>query len=427
MTRAIVYDGVRLFLSAWARAPRGVDRVDLFYARYLLEHWPGDCFGLLPTPWGTRLYDRGRASRLLDAIETMWRETADVATDSRYAYVRRRLAGEAPPAPSARYAKAGAMARQAKLLAATGFTFGRPAARDTPRDAVYLNIGQLGWAVPWATRWLRQRSDIRAVFMLHDVIPLLHPELVSRGGRLAQRWMLAAVSRHANGVITTTDVAGDAVLQALQPHPRPIVTAGSLHLPVASIFLHRDPPDEVLSGCTYFLVCGAIEPRKNHAMLLQVWRQMVDERGQRAPRLVVAGSPAHGGSSIVREFTRCESLRDHVILISGVSSPGLRRLMANARAVLMPSYAEGFGLPIIEALSVGTPVLASDLPAHREVGGDFACYIDPADEPGWLDGIRRMCDAPEFAASLRRHIATYQPVTEASYFARVQAYLETIP
>ena len=157
-------------------------------------------------------------------------------------------------------------------------------------------------------------------------------------------------------------------------------------------------------------------------MLLQVWRQLVDERGQRAPRLVVAGSPAHGGLSILREFTRCELLRDHVVLVSGVSSSGLRRLMTNARAVSCRRMRKDFGLPIIEALSVGTPVLASDLPAHREVGGDFACYIDPADEAGWLNGIRRMCDAPEFAANLRRHIATYQPVTEASYFARVQVY-----
>ena len=431
MSRPIVYDGVRLFLGAWAPAPRGIDRVDLLYARHLFEHWPGDCMGLLPTAWGTRLYDRGRGIRLLDAIEALWRETADAETDTTLAYVRHWLTGEAPPAPGARpgarYDRVGSLARQARLLAATGFTFGRSAARCTPLDAIYINIGQLGWAVPWSTSWLRHRPDIRAVFMLHDVIPLLHPDLVSLGGRLAQRWMLAAVSRYANGLITTTDVAGDAVLRTLRPHPRPIVATGSLHLPVAATFLDQDVSDETPSGCTYFLICGAIEPRKNHAMLFNVWRQLVAERGVHAPRLVVVGSPAHGGRSILRQLAQSVPLRSHVITVSGLSSPGVRRLMTYARAVLMPSLAEGFGLPIIEALTVGTPVLASDLPVHREVGGDLACYVDPTDERGWLDAIRRLTVAPAFVADLRNRIATYQPTTAASYFARVQEYLETIP
>jgi glycosyltransferase involved in cell wall biosynthesis len=427
MSRTIVYDGVRLFLGAATQAPRGVDRVDLLYARNLLEHWPGECLGMLPTPWGTRLYDRGRGLRLLDAIEALWRETADAETDQKLEYVQRRLAGETPTAPDTRHRGAGALARQARLLAATGFTFGRSAAANAPRDALYLNIGQLGWAVPWSTRWLRQRPDIRAVFMLHDVIPLLHPELVSFGGRLAQRWMLAAVSRYANGLITTTDVAGDAVLRAVEPHPRPIVTTGALHLPVSPAFLDQETPDEALSGQAYFLICGAIEPRKNHLLLLKVWRRLVGERGAAAPRLVIVGSPAHAGGSILRQFEQCIPLRSHVVTVSGLSSPGVRRLMANARAVLMPSFAEGFGLPIIEALAVGTPVLASDLPAHREVGGDLASYIDPTDEAAWLDGICRMTDMPDLVDDLRRRIASYRPMTAPSYFARIQQFLERIP
>lgn len=427
MSRAIVYDGVRLFLGAWAQAPRGIDRVDLLYARHLFEHWPGDCLGLLPTPWGIRLYDRRRALRVLDAVEALWRETADADTDSRLAYVRRRLAGETPPAPGVRHRNVGALARQAKVLAATRFTFGKPAVSCAPRNALYLNVGQLGWAAPWTARWLQSRTDIRAVFMLHDVIPLLHPNLVSRGGRLAQRWMLATVARHATGLITTTDVANDAVQQALQPLARPLIAAKSLHLPVAETFLNRRGHEQTLGTATYFLICGAIEPRKNHLMLLKVWRQLVAERGGDAPRLVAIGSPAHDGGAILRQFTQCPTLRSSFVTVSGLSSPGLRRLMANARAVLMPSLAEGFGLPIIEALALGTPVLASDLPAHREVGGDLACYIHPTDDAGWLDAIRRTTDAPDYVAGLRGRIAAYQPMNTANYFARVGEFLDAIP
>ena len=70
------------------------------------------------------------------------------------------------------------------------------------------------------------------------------------------------------------------------------------------------------------------------------------------------------------------ALQDHIVVVSGLACPGLRRIVANARAVLMPSLAEGFGLPVIEALAIGTPVLASDLPAHRSErrGGGAAVH-----------------------------------------------------
>jgi glycosyltransferase involved in cell wall biosynthesis len=427
MSRPIIYDGVRLFLGAWTLAPRGVDRVDLLYARHLFAHWPGDCFGLLPTPWGTRLYDRALGLRLLDTIETLWRETSDPNSDARLAYVQRRLTGETASPPAPRNGNVHALGRQIEMLRATGLTFGRSALGSAADDSIYLNIGQLGWAVPWTTRWLHRRRKIRAVFMLHDVIPLLHPELVSSGGRLAQRWMLDIVARHATGLITTTGVAADAVLQALRPHAQKVVTTRSFHLPVAPAFLNHDTKAEPSRSAPYFLVCGAIEPRKNHLLLLKVWQRLVAERGQSTPKLVVVGSPAHNGAAILDEFACCMPLQPHFVSISGLSSPGLQRLMANARALLMPSFAEGFGLPIIEALTAGTPVLASDLPAHREVGGELACYLDPADETIWLESIRRMMDAPDHAAGLRRRVAAYQPLTADGYFARVQEFLETLP
>jgi len=107
-------------------------------------------------------------------------------------------------------------------------------------------------------------------------------------------------------------------------------------------------------------------------LLLNVWRRLVQRLGPSAPRLVVVGSPAHEGQQIAEQFLQASELRDHVVLVSGLGCSALRRLMTDAKAVLMPSLAEGFGLPVIEALAIGTPVLASDLLAHREVGEDLA-------------------------------------------------------
>ena len=404
----IVYDILRLFLSAAARTPRGIDRVDIGYARHLFETWPGECVGVLPTPWGMRLYDRARVMRGLDRIEVLWNE---------------RNGGPAGPG--------GALPRLLNLLAATGFSFGRPARDAAPRNALYLNIGQLGWAVGWTLRWLRHRPDIRPVFMLHDLIPLEHPSLVSRLGLWSYRQMFRGVERHASGLILTTQAAGETVLREWRARGRPSVPTLTLKLPVAPVFLEsafletpaadRAPDPE--AACT-FVMCGAIDPRKNHRMMLEVWRDLLAARGPAAPRLVVVGSPARGGKPILAALRDCGPLAAHVTVRTGLPSPALRRLMIQARAVLMPSLAEGYGLPIAEALTLGTPVLASDLPAHREVGGEAATYLPATDTAAWVRAISRLADAPPDPA-VRARLAQYRPVLASQYFASVTPFLQS--
>jgi glycosyltransferase involved in cell wall biosynthesis len=196
-------------------------------------------------------------------------------------------------------------------------------------------------------------------------------------------------------------------------------------LPVPPIFLEKDRPDEELGKHDYFVICGAIEPRKNHLLLLNVWREFVRQRGDSAPRLVVAGSPIWGVAPLLRELERCEPLQGQVIFARGLSSPALRRLVAHAKALLMPSFAEGFGLPVIEALVVGTPVIASDLPAHQEMADDLAVYRDPTDESGWLKYICIFADGNGRAAEIRKRVSPYQPPTCRESFIRIERFLQT--
>jgi glycosyltransferase involved in cell wall biosynthesis len=235
--------------------------------------------------------------------------------------------------------------------------------------------------------------------------------------------MIRSVLRNAAGLITTTAAASDTVMATLRRQGLPAIRLRSIPLPVADVFLRSDPPDEDLRRQPYFVICGAIEPRKNHVLLLRVWQRLIQRFGASAPRLVVVGSPAHQGDQIVRQFLDASDLREHVIIVSGLASPSLRELMANARAVLMPSLAEGFGLPVIEALTVGTPVLASDLKAHCEVGQNFVTYLDPADEVAWFDAIMAVVDNTPPTAALRQKIAAYRPMQAADYFRSVSEFL----
>jgi glycosyltransferase involved in cell wall biosynthesis len=92
--------------------------------------------------------------------------------------------------------------------------------------------------------------------------------------------------------------------------------------------------------------------------------------------------------------------------------------------LLFPSFAEGYGLPLIEALAAGVPVIASDLPAFREVAGDLPLYLDPIDGLGWLDAVLAFAKAqqPARQAQLAR-LREYVPPTWAQHFGRVDAWL----
>lgn len=429
MSAPIAYDVARLLLGSLAVTPRGIDRVDLRYARFFFETWPGDCVGTLPTPWGVRRYDRRRVLQGLDRLEQLWLETLQCHEDRVLLLIKKRLSGHHDPQSQGSCREDQPVFRPASrflsLLSVAGFSFGASVVRAVPKNAIYVNVGQVGLAIPRIVSWLQQRPDVKSVFMLHDVIPLERPELVSSKDQRRHRRIIDRTARYASGLIASTAAAREAVLNALCSRGRPTIPVETVPFPVAPVFLENDGTDLELCERDYFVVCGTIEPRKNHHLLLNVWRELVGQRGQHAPKLVIVGSPGWGAGPVLDALERCRPLHGRVILARGLSSPALRRLIAHAKALLMPSFAEGFGLPIIEALTVGTPVIASDLPAHREIAGNLAVYRDPTDRAGWLADICMFADGSGAATEIRRRVAEYQPTTWGEYFIRIERFLKT--
>ncbi|MEL0212200.1 MAG: glycosyltransferase, partial [Novosphingobium sp.] len=137
-------------------------------------------------------------------------------------------------------------------------------------------------------------------------------------------------------------------------------------------------------GRPWFVCLGTIEPRKNHLLLLHLWRDLAQTLPpEKVPRLVVIGRRGWENEQVLDMLERCPSLAPHVEEVAGCSDRKLATLVRGARALLMPTFAEGFGMPIAEALSVGVPVICSDIPAHHEVGGDTPDYAGPLDGARW--------------------------------------------
>jgi len=291
-------------------------------------------------------------------------------------------------------------------------------------NAVYLNVSHFPLWVSSYFSWLRKRPDIKPVFMIHDLFPIEHPEFFYPSELQRQVRGLNVVAEIAAGVIVYTPAVADALTAHLDGLGRKTIPMLVQPLPVSPIFHEEREHDELLAAQPYFLICGTIEPRKNHLLLLNLWRELGRSLGSLAPKLILAGARGWENENILDMLERCPQIRDHVIEAPGLSTPSLKRLIDNARAVLMPSFAEGYGLPVAEALTAGIPVVASDLPSFRAMGEGIT-RLDPLDGLGWLAAIRRLSEAPAHWAQCRRDrpLAAFSSET---YFQRIEAFLSTV-
>ncbi len=419
----IAYDATRLFLGPLSLTPRGIDRVELAYVRHFFQGSSEECCALLPTAWGVRAFPRERVLRGLTRLEELWSENKQHDEDEAWAHLKLRLQGQAAPLrrpPGGSFALA---QRMTSLLRATGFGLGENVVDALKPGTVYVNIGQIGLAFPFFLRWLDRRPDIRSIFMLHDVIPLETPEYVSATAVKGHSAMVDQTARRAAGVIVTTRTAQAAIQSELARRGAHRLPTLALPLPVPALFREPADPEPALAGIAYFVVCGAIEPRKNHALLLEVWKRLHRKLGQAMPHLVVAGATGWQGHQIRDGMQRSGAVSANIHIVSGLSTPALKRLISGARALLMPSFIEGFGLPVVEAASVGTPVVASDIPAHREVAHPATVFVDPIDGPGWEKAILRFMDDNAAPTRLSRD---FSPYTWSEYFASLSAFIRMI-
>lgn len=291
------------------------------------------------------------------------------------------------------------------------------------RGALLLNLGHLNLHRTSHQRMLVGHG-IKPVYFIHDLIPITHPEYCRDGEAALHALRMTNALAYGAGLIansqaTLDDTAAFAARRTLAVPPAVVALLAPGTAPVAQAARPLAQP--------YFVMLGTIEARKNHLMILQAWRQLVQQLGSAAPRLVVIGQRGWECEQVIDLLERCEALRGAVIEMNGCSDADVAWYLRHAQALLFPSFAEGFGMPLVEALQMGTPVIASDLPAFREIAGDVADYLDPVDGLGWKSAITAYCMAEggPRAQQLRR-MAGYRVPDWDAHFAAVDAFLERL-
>jgi glycosyltransferase involved in cell wall biosynthesis len=430
MVVSVAFDITRLATRVLNLTPNGIDRIDFAFARHFLDPARQDRLAIMTTPLGPRAIAAAAARDIVEGISIHWGEEDTPEHDESYRRVTAWIRGEAAPCPAVHRIARGRPHRTAGVLrwiGEHGLPVGRSPATALPKGARYLNVSQFPLWIARYFSWLKERPDVKAVFFIHDLLPIETPEYFRKAEYERHVRRLINLARFGSGAIVTTEVVKAALkrhLESLDRTGMPILVAPA---PVAPIFWQRDPVDPALANNPYFVTCGTIEPRKNHLMLLHVWRELVRRDGATAPKLVLIGSRGWENENAVDLLQRCPTIGDHVIEVAGLSTPGLKRLLDGARALLMPSFAEGYGLPVAEALAALVPVIASDIPAFRETGGGRITAVSPIDGEGWLETIRALAGSnrPE-RQTIRAKSERDEAMAGSNYFAEISGFLETL-
>ena len=431
MRRPVCYDITRLLTRIANATPNGIDRVDHALARHFLGGDPHRSFGSSATGVGARLLKGEAAAEAVDAIAAHWGEAdgddavrADpVRADPVYERVVAWLAGTKPPSLTAARRDRRRPINPGGVIAWVG-RHGLPltkASGTLPPRSAYINASQFPLWVASSFEWLERRRDISALFFIHDLLPVLMPEYFRKAEFERHQKRLSNFARFGSAaIVTTKTVAADltAHMAALGRHDLPIFQAPT---PIAATFTAPRSVDPRLGDIPFFLFCSTIEPRKNHLMILWVWRALVARLGKAAPKLVLVGARGWHYDAIIDLIERSPALRESVIEVGGLSTPGLKRLIDNARAVLMPTFGEGYGLPVHEALAAGAPVIASDVPVFREIEADKLTLISPLDGEAWLETIAALAAVDRAGSG-----DPLRPEGWSRYFDGLEAFIDAL-
>ena len=223
-----------------------------------------------------------------------------------------------------------------------------------------------------------------SVMTLHDLSPWMDPAWHAEADRVRTRTPMLLRLGLATMVITPSEAVRQQALERFRLQASRVVA-----VPHAA-GRHFHPVEQPSSSPPYLLYVGTLEPRKNLALLLDVWREV---RKQHPIDLVLAGRRREDFPQLPAEAgLHLRGLTDE---------QELPKLYSGALAVVYPSYYEGFGLPVLEAMQCGAAVIASRDRAIVEVAGDAAILVDANDRRAWVEALTSLVEQPDQIRALR--------------------------
>jgi len=427
----IFFDITQFLLQHGFRTPTGISRVELAYVKHLLLHHRDEVTFISSYPPQVHVIPTARVRRFVEVTEACWQAGSVQGTDHTGHQLAKFIGTEAvlPPACPVQTEGTPHVSGISRHRAAFSALAAASAGVLTPRkvshlvrnstDPLYLSVS--GWRLPtpWIARWLARMPQMKSIFLLHDIIPLTHPGFVREMSWRKHKEYVDRVTEHAALILANSQSTADALSAYMTEQGRPTPPTRVIPLGYEGGISNdpRLPLPDVKKIPPYFVTIGTIDPRKNHTLLLNVWSRLVEHYGESCPKLIIIGKRGWAGDPILHMLDRDPKLQRHVIHSGHVQDSVLFQVMRHARAILFPSFAEGFGLPLSEAMVLGAPVICSDIATFREIGKDIPEFIDPLDQLGWLRCIQRYSDAanPARLQQVQKHGSVGLPSWESHF------------
>jgi glycosyltransferase involved in cell wall biosynthesis len=263
------------------------------------------------------------------------------------------------------------------------FDMNRHLRRHLADVEVFHSSDVLHAALPWA----------KNVATIHDLTPLLFPGYHTPLVRETQAKKLHFIQTQADAVIAVSESTKQDAVEHLGLDPLCVhvvhngVDASFRPLPPTAVADTLRSLDITPQG--YILHIGTVEPRKNLVRLVQAYHQVRQELAQLTPKLVQVRMKGWLHEDVLTQVHTL-NLEDDVIFLGQVGSDLLPVLYNGARLFVYPSIYEGFGLPVLEAMACGTPVITSNVSSLPEVAGDAAILVDPYDVTQIAEAIEQM-------------------------------------
>lgn len=266
---------------------------------------------------------------------------------------------------------------------------------------------------------------IPVVVTIHDLAFERMPETFTRRGSFQLKLTVRRTAKKAARIATVSEYSRQDLLDIYKLPPEKVVVT---YNGVESIFTPQPSvPNEAEEirrrfgvSRDYLLAVGSLQPRKNMVRLIRAYARLRSEREDFTAQMVVVGRKLWLASEIFDEVKR-QRWADDVILTGYVADEDLPPLYRAARAFVYPSLFEGFGLPPLEAMACGTPVVTSDVSSLPEVTGDAALLIDPTDEQALANALIEIVNNERLRAELRE-----KGIAQAKKFAWRDAAEKTL-
>jgi glycosyltransferase involved in cell wall biosynthesis len=366
---ARLLDVTRLVRRA-GRVLTGVDRVEMAYLNAFLGQ-PAPAFGLVRTSFGYLLLDHAGLDHIKGCLT------------GEKSFGKIDILSRLPRGLNSVQRQALSEVRRHSIARARPQKLGGLLPDHLPQNTSYVNVGHSNLTKRVMTT-LRDALGAKISVMIHDVIPLDFPEYQRPGTVEKFREKLNLVQKYTDLVIynsADTQHRSENHMAQWGSYPSGIVSHLGTEVPTPD-------PEFQLPNRPYFVSVGTIEPRKNHALLLDIWEQL----GELAPELHICGGRGWNNEAV---FRRLDSLSnsESVFERTGLDDSELAALVQGARGLLFPSFAEGFGLPPVEAAALGVPILCNDLEVLREILGDIPVYAGVSDSYLWVEIVKKLAKA----------------------------------